>query len=765
MLEVKIYGHRFEMLVLCFIFPAAVQMLLVALVTVLLVAVLVQAGLLIRQRRLADEAPDREKKEDVYFDASPTSMIIFDENLSVVQANAAAVAMMVQWGKNPQRLMFGQIFVCAGTGPFVNKCGEESSCPGCSLRRALQSVFVEGQAIRDLELKIALLLKDGLRDVWLSVCAEPVAVDGVKQVVVSLEDVSGTRRRQERMRQDSQDLEKMNLEIQQASHAKGQFLANMSHEIRTPLNGVIGMSSLLMNTSLNDEQQEYAESIRASAEALLVVVNEVLDYSKIEANKIVLEEASFDLRHSLEESLRVVAPEAAKKKLRMGYRIDPSLELCWVGDVGRLRQILVNLVGNAIKFTERGSVDIAVNGTQLAHEKFRLSFAVRDTGVGILPQYQALLFQPFSQVDTSATRRFGGTGLGLVISKGLCEMMGGAISVESSGIPGQGSVFRFSIVVKRDLRLATQASGKLEGAGGTRHILIVEGYKASRRTLSEQLVVWGMVASTAVTGSAAMDLLRSSHPVDVVLLDSDIGDYTVFNLVEEIRSLPNRPGLPIILLLSEGEPNEWSGGGVQECLTKPVPAMLLHKAITKALAERAALKPASAKTIVTPLSQTFSQKYPLKILLAEDNEVNLLVAVKILNKLGYDADVVKDGVQAVRAVAEGAYDIVLMDIQMPTLDGEQATLRIRREVPLDRQPVIVALTAHALHGDRERYLAAGMDDYISKPIRLERLIDVLRAVKSGSSSTSTATSPGGGFGKLTEDTPVLDETCATEPRK
>ncbi len=720
-------------LMMGFSLPAAQQLLLVALMIALLAVLTVFFVFSLRRRLRASNGSDQDRSDvrENYFAAAPVSMLVFDENLNVVTANAAAVALMADgWGKDPRILKFGQIFSCVVTGPFMNKCGENSNCPHCSLRRALQPVFSEGKSIRNLELRLPLVLKEGFTEVWLSVCAEPVTVGKTKRAVVSLEDVSATRRSQDLLRQSSSELEKMNLDIQQASRAKGQFLANMSHEIRTPLNGVIGMAGLLMNTSLSDEQQEYADTIRASAEALLSVVNEVLDFSKIEAGKMVMDEASFDLRHCLEDSLRVVMPTAVKKKLKVTYNIDPSLERSWVGDAGRLRQILVNLAGNAIKFTERGSVDIAVSGTPLDYKKCRLSFAIRDTGVGILPHYQARLFKPFSQADNSATRSFGGTGLGLVISKGLCEMMGGTISVESSGVPGRGSVFHFSIVVKQDDSLMVTAGGELGSASVKKHVLIVEGYTASRRTLSEQLVVWGMEAVTAVTGAAALDLLSSSHAVDVVLLDSDIMDYNVFTLFDEIRNLPNRPGLPVILLLSEGEVNELRGGAsLDDCLTKPVPAMQLHKALVKALTARASQNPVSAKTLVTTLSQSFSHKYPLRILLAEDNEVNQRVAVSILKKLGYETDVVNDGLQAVQAVKDGAYDIVFMDIQMPNLDGEQATQRIRRELPPDRQPAIVALTAHALQGDCERYLAAGIDAYISKPIRLERLIDVLQTVK------------------------------------
>ncbi len=693
---------------------------------IIVVTVLVQ-----RVRRQRETALLAERDElRAYFVSSPTGTVVLDKNRHIVRLNSAAASLA--FGKGPLLVgqRFGVTFGCTNRALDKRGCGHSAPCSFCPMRKVIDQVIAEGQPAYGVEMPMVIGREGGLQTVWLRVGAEPVTVGGTLHVVVTLEDISESKLALEKMQQSAAELERVSKETHKASQTKGQFLANMSHEIRTPLNGVIGMTELLVHTDLNEEQLEYAQTIQTSAKALLVVVNDVLDFSKIEAEKMILEKSSFDLRQCLDDALRLVAPNAVKKKLKLECQIDPAVQTHWIGDAGRLCQILANLVGNAIKFTERGEVVVSVSGMPQGGRRFMLEFSVRDTGVGIPVNDQERLFQSFSQVDASTTRRFSGTGLGLAISKRLCEMMGGAMSMESSGVPGKGSTFRFSILVQGDVHARVLPNGEPSHVLEGKRVLIVDAHSLSREQLSEKVLQWNMVPVTALSGTAALGLLKGREPLDVAIFDSEMPDSSGVDLADLIGRLPNRAGLPIILLTpSNGFGVGSDGRHVNICLAKPVGSAQLRDALISTLTPRSvqeepAIRPAA---MAKPLADKMAGTFPLRILLVEDNVVNQKVAVLTLNKLGYNVDVARDGSEALEAVKRTRYDVVFMDIQMPIMDGEQATIRIRKELPAERQPRIIAMTAHALKGDRERYLAAGMDDYLSKPVRTERLIEVLRS--------------------------------------
>ncbi len=717
-----------------------------------------------RSERLVQEERDR---LDAFFESSPTGLVVFDQRRTIVRLNASAArltagttaqvvsqrhgvalncahstqcqfcsAARLTAGTTAQVVSqrHGVALNCAHSTEHAQGCGYSALCQFCALRKVISAVLAEGRAMRDVELPMVVVRDGGLRTVWLRLGAEPFELSGVRHVIVAVDDITVHKQLVDKMQQASSELERMNDEIQKANQAKGLFLANMSHEIRTPLNGIIGMTSLLIDTAMSAEQREYAGTIYSSSEALLQIVNDILDFSKIEANKLVLENAAFDLKQCLEDVVRVMAPSASKKRLELAYNVDKSARMAWTGDTGRIRQVLINLVGNGIKFTERGGVVISVAGKQLDDERHQLEFGVRDTGVGILPEQQERLFQSFTQVDTSATRRFGGAGLGLAISKRLCELMGGTLWVESKGVPGQGSDFRFTIVVRRDGGIQAPSDSGACAALACKRVLLVEGHAATREMLSEHVMGWGMVPVVAGSGTAALAALRSQDAVDVAVIDFELADLGGIQLAKAIHALPSRADLKIVRLVQLGDR---TFEGVEKhfvaSVTKPATATQLREALIDALTPRSAVSLASPAPRAAPegarLSDEVARLYPLRILLAEDNVVNQKVAVSLLRKLGYEVDVVVDGVEVLEALSKFAYDVVLMDVQMPELDGEQTTIRIRKETPAERQPWIVAMTANALKGDRERYLSLGMNDYIPKPIRTERLIEVLMAAQ------------------------------------
>ncbi len=650
-----------------------------------------------------------EEKFRVMFVTSPVGMVLTELDGTFVDANQAFLNIIGYRAVETENLSLLQIT----PSEFIDQDQEQ-----------FRQMELEG---RYAPTQKEYLHKNGKRVPVLTSGMRVKGSDGCRQVWTFVEDIT-ERKLVEEERQTAMEA------AEEANRAKSEFLATMSHEIRTPMNGIIGMTGLLMDTDLDSDQKEFTETVRVSSENLLTIINDILDFSKIESGKLLLEKHPFDLNACIEEALDLLAPTASKKNLDLGYLLGENVPQMVVGDITRLRQVIVNLIGNAIKFTHEGEVVVEVIRIENAKasiegeegQQIKLRFGIRDTGIGIPQDKINKLFQPFSQVDASTTRQFGRTGLGLAICKKLTSVMGGDIWIESE--EGQGSTFFFTIQMgvcedqdgMRDKQPIAELAGK--------RILVVDDSKTNRRILRIQIERLGMSVFEAENGKKALELVKKGEQYDLAFIDFQMPGMDGIVLSDEIRKVRPEEEMALVFLPSVSRTEEeirLARINFQAVISKPIHCSQVSNILVSLLSGERRKNTQNTAPSTPVVDKQLSAQFPLRILLAEDHMVNQKVALRVLKQMGYVADVANNGVEALEALDRQDYDVVLMDVQMPELDGLEATREITKRWEENVRPVIVAMTANAMSEDEGRCLAAGMDLYLSKPIRISALQEAL----------------------------------------
>jgi PAS domain S-box-containing protein len=668
----------------------------------------------INERKQAEVAALKSEAQlNAYFKASPTGMGMVDPELRYLKVNErladiTGLSVEEHTGKSIREVLPQLAYI---------------------LEPLYQEVFDSGQPLLNFDLSGETASSPGeLRD-W-QVSYFPLMGEDSKPEAVGTVVTEITAQKRAEV-----ELNYAKMAAETASRAKSDFLANMSHEIRTPMNGVIGITDLLLDTSLTAEQRGLAETIRSSGNALLTVINDILDFSKVEAGKMTFEELDFNPQGMLEGTLESLAEWSQAKKIELAGFVESAVPTRVRGDAGRIRQVLTNLVGNAIKFTEAGEVTVRVSCDKENERGCELRLRVSDTGKGIAPEGQKKLFEAFSQGDTSTTRKFGGTGLGLTISKHLVEMMGGEIGLESA--LGEGSTFWFTVHLRKPEAL--QPIPDDNHSLVNLRVLVVDDNRTSRKFLHEQVIAWRMRNGKAISGGDALDCLRKaaregdSYPLAII--DLDMPNMDGVALAREIKADPEIAGTRLILLAGFGKrinSEELRAAGFADCCVKPVRKSALFNCLTNAVLDASITSQSTAES--PPLQYALRQN--ARVLVAEDNAVNRQVTMGQLKHLGYIADAVPNGLAVLEALKNACYDIILMDCQMPEMDGYETTRCIRARGSAVPQPYIIALTAHAMQGASEKCLATGMDDYVSKPIVLETFAAALDRGRSAGLKTT-----------------------------